>query len=315
MRVADARDRYVGWLATGRDLSPHTVRAYRGDVVALERHVGPRAPIAAIEPAKLAEFVETLRASGLAATSVRRRAAGVRNFCGWLASSKLLEADPWPGPLPAGARARRLPRVVPSHELHRLLCFLRSAAGLDGGSTGAAEIAARPHESTTLLAVALMFATGMRVHEVAGVRCQDVDLAGQRIRLLGKGRREREVFLPNDWVTELTRAYLQFRGDLDLSHPAVLFNLHHDPLTPSAIRLRLDKACRAASLETRITPHMLRHTAATQLIEAGVDIRYIQRLLGHASLSTTEIYTHVSNAALKRKIKEADVLGAMLRHR
>jgi integrase/recombinase XerD len=313
--VAEARSRFAQWLTTGRDLSLDTVRAYEGDVGALERHLGPNAPIASIDGANLVEFVEALRASGLAAASVRRRAAGVRGFCGWLANSGLLESDPWPGALPVAARSRRLPRVVPAHDLHRLLGFLCAAAGLPEGQADAANMAARPHESTTLLAVALMFATGMRVHEVAGVRCEDVDLTGQRIRLVGKGRREREVFLPNDWITQLTRVYLQLRGDLGVSHPAMLFNLRHDPLTPPAIRLRLDKARRAASLQTRITPHMLRHTAATQLIEAGVDIRYIQRLLGHASLSTTEIYTHVSDAALKRKIAEADVLGGMLGQR
>ncbi|HEU4906661.1 MAG TPA: tyrosine-type recombinase/integrase, partial [Solirubrobacterales bacterium] len=283
--VAEARSRFARWLSAGRDLSRHTVRAYDGDVAALERHLGPHAPVESIDGAKLAGFVDALRASGLAAASVRRRAAGVRGFCGWLTTSGLLETNPWPGPLPTGARTRRLPRVVPTHDLRRLLGFLHSAAGLPTGPANATDIAARPHESTTLLAVALMFATGMRVHEVAGVRCKDVDVTGQRIRLVGKGRREREVFLPNDWITQLTRAYLLFRDELGLSHSAMLFNLRHDPLTPSAIRLRLDKACRAGSLQTRVTPHMLRHTAATQLIEAGMDIRYIQRLLGHASLS------------------------------
>ena len=88
--------------------------------------------------------------------------------------------------------------------------------------------------------------------------------------------------------------------------------MRHEPLTAPAMRLRLRKAGRDAGLRTKVTPHMLRHTAATQLIEAGVDIRYIQRLLGHASLSTTEIYTHVSDRTLKRVVSDADVLGGLL---
>jgi integrase/recombinase XerD len=170
-------------------------------------------------------------------------------------------------------------------------------------------IAKRPHESTTLLAVALMVSTGVRVHEVVGIRCHDIDLPGRAIRLLGKGGRERQVFLTNDWIADLTSAYIEARSTLGLPHSRLLFNLHHDPLTPPTMRSRLAKAAVAAGLTPRVTPHMLRHTAATQLIEAGVDIRYIQRLLGHASLSTTEIYTHVSDRALRRVVSDADVLG------
>jgi len=160
-----------------------------------------------------------------------------------------------------------------------------------------------------------MVATGVRVHEVVSFRCDDIDLAGRTIRLLGKGRRERQVFLTNDWITDLTEAYLQARSTLDLSHPRLLFNLHYELLTTAAMRSRLAKAAAAAGITSRITPHMLRHTAATQLIEAGVDIRYIQRLLGHASLSTTEIYTHVSDQSLKRVVSDADVLGRLLEAR
>jgi site-specific recombinase XerD len=160
-----------------------------------------------------------------------------------------------------------------------------------------------------------MVATGVRVHEVVSFRCQDIDLVGRTIRLVGKGRRERQVFLTNDWITDLAGAYLRVRDTLDLSHSCLLFNLHYEPLTTAAMRSRLAKAAQAAGLKSHVTPHMLRHTAATQLIEAGVDIRYIQRLLGHASLSTTEIYTHVSDRALRRVISDADVLGRFVQTR
>jgi site-specific recombinase XerD len=166
-----------------------------------------------------------------------------------------------------------------------------------------------------LLAVALMVATGVRVHEVVGIECDDIDIPGRTVRLVGKGRRERQVFLTNDWITGLTDGYLRARSVLGIRHAQLLFNTRHDPLTPAAMRSRLLKAATAAGLSRRVTPHMLRHTAATQLIEAGVDIRYIQRLLGHASLSTTEIYTHVSDVALGRVVTDADVLGRVSRER
>ena len=105
--------------------------------------------------------------------------------------------------------------------------------------------------------------------------------------------------------------YLETRAGLPVAHSNLLFNRHYGPLTAPAMRSRLAKAAGHAGLSARVTPHMLRHSAATQLIEAGVDIRYIQRLLGHASLSTTEIYTHVSDQALRRVVSDADVLGRL----
>jgi site-specific recombinase XerD len=158
-----------------------------------------------------------------------------------------------------------------------------------------------------------MLVTGIRVSEVVSIKCHDIDLSGRSMRLVGKGRRERHVFLANDWMVQVTSAYLTTRAGLSLSHSHLLFNSRYGPLTEAAMRSRLAKAGRDARLRTKVTPHMLRHTAATHLIEAGVDIRYIQRLLGHASLSTTELYTHVSDGALRRVVSDADILGKLLR--
>lgn len=307
MRVSEAREHYVRWLLITRDLSPHTIRAYESDIVAFERHLGVRATLDQIDRDQLISFMEEQRAAGLSSTTLKRRASGLRGFCRWLHSSNHLSSDPWAGTRVAVGRSRKLPRVLSAHELDRLLLFLRKAAAIDDVSDSV-QLLERPHESTTLLAVALMVATGVRVHEAVGIQCHDIDLPSRSVRLVGKGRRERQVFLTNDWISGFTGAYLAMRTALGIQHARLLFNLHFDPLTTSAMRSRLGKASRAAGLRTRVTPHMLRHTAATQLIEAGVDIRYIQRLLGHASLSTTEIYTHVSDRALRQVVSDADVL-------
>lgn len=309
MQVCQARAQYVRWLLVTRDLSPHTIRAYDGDIAAFERHLGKRARVGQIDTTRLVTFIEAQRAAGLSATSMRRRASGLRGFCRWLSSSHLLEADPWIDAPVAAGRSRKLPRLVATHDLDRLLASLRATAGV----LDAAGHLERPHEATTLLAVALMVATGLRVNEVVGIRCADIDLPAGSVRIVGKGRRERQVFLTNDWIKGLTRAYLRTRTSLGVEHAYLLFNARLDPLTPAAMRSRLLKAAREAGVARRVTPHMLRHTAATQLIEAGVDIRYIQRLLGHASLSTTEIYTHVSDRALRRVVSDADVLGRLMR--
>lgn len=308
MHIQEARERYGRWLLT-RDLSPHTMRAYDGDLACFERFMKPRARVDEIDRGALVSFLELQKKEGLSPASLRRRASTLRGFCRWMLSESLLNADPWSGTSISFGRPRRLPRFLPAHELDRLLTFLRRMAEVGACASDSTPIQKRPHEATTLLAVALMVATGVRVHEVVGIKCQDIDLPSRAIRLLGKGRRERHVYLTNDWITDLTSAYLEARSPLISSHPYLLFNLRLEPLTPPAMRSRLAKAASAAGLATHVTPHMLRHTAATQLIEVGVGIRYIQRLLGHASLSTTEIYTHVSDSALKRVVSDADVLG------
>jgi site-specific recombinase XerD len=308
MQVSHAREQYVRWLRVTRDLSPHTIRAYDCDIVALERHLGSHALVSEVDRDALVTFMESQRAVGLSPRSIRRRASGLRGFCRWLLSRRLLEADPWVGTIVSAGRARKLPRLVPTHELDRLLVSLRRTAEVDG-VPHPDQLLDRPHECTTLLAVALMVATGVRVSEVVSIACRDIDLPSRRLRIVGKGRRERHVFLTNVWIQNLTHAYLWTRDALEIQHERLLFNQRLDPLTAAAMRSRLGKAAHAASLGARVTPHMLRHTAATELIEAGVDIRYIQRLLGHASLSTTEIYTHVSDGALRRVVSDADVLG------
>jgi site-specific recombinase XerD len=311
VRICEAQRQYIRWLHATKDLSPHTLRAYEGDVVAFEKHLGDRAQVRRITRDCLVAFVEALREAGLSPPSIRRRVAAVRGFCKWLLGRQLLDEDPLVGlTLPTGRR-RRLPRVIPAHELDRLFGHLQRAA-LVSGAPQAHAVRVRPHQCTTLLGVALMLATGVRVHEVVGIACDDIDLQAESIRILGKGRRERHVFLPNSWLTTFTATYLHARGELGIAHEQLLFNFCHNPLTTQAMRSRLGKAANAAGLNMQITPHMLRHTAATQLMEAGVDIRYIQRLLGHASLATTELYTHVSDGALKRVVTAADTLERIL---
>lgn len=316
MQIDQARTRYIRWLLATRDLSPHTIRAYGGDLASFERYMGADFEVREIDQDSVISFIEQQKNAVLSPASLRRRAAALRGFCRWLLSRGLLVADPWHGASLALGRSRSLPRILATHELDQLIAFLASAAHVDAGRPpDSRSVEKRPHESTTLLAVALMVATGVRVNESVSIRYQDINLPGRTLRLVGKGGRERQVFLPNDWIASLTNAYIEARSSLGVEHSRLLFNLHFEPLTPPAMRSRLAKAAQAAGLETHVTPHMLRHTAATQLIEAGVDIRYIQRLLGHASLSTTEIYTHVSDRALCRVVSDADVLGRFVQAR
>ena len=314
MRLYDAHDQYLRWLSATKDLSPHTLRAYSGDIATLNRYLGHGGTVTLIDHDSTIAFMEAQRAAGLSARSLRRRASGLRGFCRWLVVHDLLAADPWLGTTIATGRPRKLPRIVPAHDLGRLFESLRGAAAIPPASDVTAPLK-QPHESATLLAVALMLATGLRVNELVTIDCEALDIHEGTVRLVGKGRRERHVFLANAWLITFTGAFLETRATLGIPHGRLLFNRRLAPLTTAAMRARLLNAARDAGVATRLTPHMLRHTAATQLIEAGVDIRYIQRLLGHASLTTTEIYTHISDRALKRVVSDADVLQGLLHHR
>jgi len=310
MQIERAREQYLRWLLVTRDLSRHTIRAYREDLLAFQRHVGAGTLVQAIDGECLFTFMEALNAAKLSPASIRRRASGVRGFCRWLRLSGTVAEDPWTNVAVTLARARRLPKVLAAGELDRLVTFLLTSA--EAAARKPADPLRKPYESTTLLGVAVMIMTGVRVHELVTIECHKIDLGSGSLRLLGKGRRERQVFLTNDWIIDLICAYLKTREAAGVGHPYLLFNSRRGPLTEAAMRARLSRAARDAGLANHVTPHMLRHSAATQLIEAGVDIRFVQRLLGHASLTTTELYTHVSDVALRRVVSTADILGGLL---
>jgi integrase/recombinase XerD len=311
MQVQEARAAFVTWLDGTKDLSPHSVRAYAGDVSALILHVGLDSQVTEISSDTIVDFVQAQRALGIMATTIRRRLAGLRCFCRWLVDNEHLDSDPLAHVALQVRKGRTLPRPVPPSDLTTLLAFLSHEAGVSSLAADHRPLE-RPHEATTLLAVAVMFATGLRVSETVGIRCQDLDISDRSVRVNGKGSRERTVFFAGEWMPNLMRSYLATRSDLGIDHPLLLFNRLGAPLSSAAMRTRLDKAAHRAGIARRITPHMLRHSAATQLIESGVDIRYVQRLLGHSSLSTTEIYTHVSDKALRGMVTTANVLERTL---
>jgi site-specific recombinase XerD len=312
MRMRDAEAQFVRWLKANRDLSANTLRAYSSDIAAFRNHVGLHVLVEGLSGDEIVTFVEAQRADGLSPASIRRRLATLRSFIGWLRERDILDSDPWVQISLRVRKPRTLPRPVDTADLRRLLDHLTRTSALRGRKLPEPPLT-RPYEATTLLAVSLMLATGLRVSEVAGLRCIDLDRADSTIRVRGKGSRERTVFLPDAWSQHLVNAYFETRSHLRITHQHLLFSKAGGPVTPAAIRTRLTRASRDAQLLRRVTPHMLRHSAATHLIESGVDIRYVQRLLGHASLSTTEIYTHVSDVALRHMVTQANVLGRCLR--
>ena len=157
-----------------------------------------------------------------------------------------------------------------------------------------------------------MLGTGLRVGEVVTLRCDDLDPDARSVRVIGRGSRERQVYLSSDWIVGLTQAQFKTRCRLGVRHRCLLFNRSGGLMATASLRTRMCKELKLAGIDEHITPHILRHTAATQLIDSGVDIRFVQRLLGHASLTTTEQYTRVADTSLRRVLAQADTLGRLL---
>jgi integrase/recombinase XerD len=188
-----------------------------------------------------------------------------------------------------------LPKTIPKRELNLLL-------------TGAQASSSSPVGPHLHLILVLLASTGLRISELCALRLLDIDVEKGELQVFGKGSKERIVVIANATVRMTLGTYIEKHRDM--AHPtAPLFcNKWGRAITPKWVSARLKLVAEISGVRRKITPHMFRHTAATLLIEGGVDIRFVQRLLGHSNISTTEIYTHVSDQALRSALELADVM-------
>jgi integrase/recombinase XerC len=331
----DALERYLASLAA-RDASPHTRRAY---ATALSAYLGWldeagldwRAPDRAALRRYLADLTE-----GHARTTVAQRLAAIRSFHRWARRTGLAASDPWAA-LASPRRARRLPAVLAYDEVERLLAAAAlepAAAGSDARPAAAAlePVAAGPgagpaaartrgarqaalRHALALRDVALVetaYAAGLRISELAALRLGTLDLGRGEIRVAGKGRKERVSLLGRPARAALARYVaegrpeLLARGSLDPRRADALFLNHRGaPLGVRGIRYRLHQAGVRAGIPDDASPHTLRHSFATHLLDGGADLRVVQELLGHADLATTQVYTHVAPARLRSVYRRA----------
>ncbi|MEA2880595.1 MAG: integrase/recombinase XerD [Hyphomicrobiales bacterium] len=299
MQLRVAADEFLQFCAVERQLSQHSVQAYTADLADFCSWQPAGATTAdTTEPTLRAYLTEMLGTRKLAIATVRRRFACLRTFFRRLASLGELP-DPfanWRLQLP---RRKRLPRALSRSEVSSLL---RSSDSF--GSTQFAE-----PDAGLGLAILLMVSTGIRVGELCKLTIDDVSPDGTSLRIQGKGSRDRIAYIADAALRAKLRGSVQQLRKVASSYGALFVNRHGLPMKPQSIRSKLRRYASEVGLSRRVTPHMLRHTAATLLIETGVDIRFVQRLLGHSSIATTEIYTHVSDEALRATLERADVLG------
>lgn len=279
-------DRFLEHLRVERNVSPHTHSAYASD---LARYLewAERANVDPIRPSHrdLRRYLAELDQARYARTTIARRLSAIRSLFRYLADQGLIDSDPaaviGTPKLPA-----RLPETASAETIRRLM------------ETPDAETPVGLRDRALL---ELMYATGARVAEIAALRVDDVDLPEGLITVMGKGSRERVLPLHRVAIARL-RDYLESgRPHLarEQSPMTVFLSSRGNGMSTDAIRRVLSKRLQQAASAEHITPHTLRHTFATHLLEAGADLRTVQELLGHVALSTTQIYTHLSMGRLK----------------
>ncbi|MFD5225348.1 tyrosine-type recombinase/integrase [Microbacterium sp. NPDC058342] len=285
MRYSDSVDAFITHLAQVRRLSPATVRAYRADLTDLGRTVDDP-PLDDIDLETLREWLWRATQRGDARSTMARRAAAVRAFFGWARDAGIVAVDPSLR-LVTPRRAKTLPVVASADGMRELLDAQRAAAA------GGDPIALRDHAILEML-----YAAGIRVSELCGVDVDELDLDRRTVRVLGKGAKERVVPFGAPAAealgAHLTRARPVLQARTERTTPALFLGARGARIGPRTVYALVARALGPIVGAEHVGPHALRHSAATHLLDGGADLRAVQEILGHASLGTTQIYTHVS---------------------
>lgn len=292
MRIDDAIDAYSRHLAVERAYSSHTVDGYRSDLHDLASHAEERGAVTvdALDLELLRDWLWASSNRGLSAATLARRSASVRGFTRWLVADGRLAADP-AARLRAPRSGSRLPRVLTREQMDGLLVGLGVRA--DTGDAGAIR---------DLALVELLYASALRVSELTGLDLGDLDLDRLTVRVLGKGAKERVVPFGVPARRALEDWLIRGRGELDAGRAgdALFLGARGARLGTRAVYETVSALLGELPGSGPAGPHALRHTAATHLLDGGADLRAVQEILGHASLGTTQIYTHVSAERLRQ---------------
>jgi len=282
----------------GRNASPGTIIEYRRHTTEFLGFLAGRGvDWTRPDRSTIRAYLSALADRELAASSVAGRLSAIRSLYRHALRNGRIETDPLAG-VRAPRRPSRLPRVLSIDEAASLVTAPRRLRSRD-------EALARRDASM----LEMLYATGMRISELAGLTLDRVDLERRRLRVIGKGNKERQLLFGAPAAGALRgylaegRPVLAARGGA--ANAAVYLNANGAPLSVRGARLVLERWVRAAGAPKRTSPHTLRHSFATHLLEGGADLRVVQELLGHANLQTTQIYTHLSDAALRSAYREA----------
>ena len=285
------------YLSNERGRSDHTVRAYESDLAQLLDYAlaGGVNTLSGLDLGILRGWLGELSAAGLARSTLARRAATARSFTGWALREELITADPALR-LRAPKRERTLPAVLRAGQIGELFEAL-AAASLDGGPMAVRDRAV----------VELLYATGVRVGELTGLDIDDLSLERRTLTVIGKGNKERTVPYGQPAAAAIDDWLRRGRPALATadSGPALFLGQRGRRVDPRQIRSVVARLFEALGDTGATGPHALRHSAATHLLDGGADLRAVQEILGHSSLATTQLYTHVSVDRLRASYQQA----------
>jgi site-specific recombinase XerD len=282
---------YLASVAASKNLSAYTLRNYANDLrhfldYAGERDRGPTS----VDRLFMRGYLSSLVDANVAPASITRKLSTVRSFFRYLREEGIIEADPLVG-VRGPKRARKLPNFLSQEQIQALI------AAPDGDT---------PQHLRDRALLELLYAAGLRVSEVAGLDVERIDLDERTALVLGKGARERVVLMGRPAVEALRRYLRDGRAKLASgAEPALFLNRAGGRLSQRAIQILVRKYALVAGIDRRIHPHLLRHTFATHLLDGGAELRVVQTLLGHESVNTTQIYTHVTDATKRKAIEES----------
>lgn len=275
---------FLSYAAVEKGLSRNTIMSYASDLHAFEAFLDEREiTLLTFQRQDIADYVGLLRERGSAASSVARYISSVRAFCKYLLIEKLIADDPTEA-LRMPKQWERLPKALDLPDIKRLLStelptrmFLRDSAMLE-----------------------LLYSSGLRVSEIITIRIQDLNVEGGFLRVFGKGAKERVVPMNHRAAGKMKRYQLELRPSLvrHKGSPYLFLSNRGEPMTRQRFWQALKEFGRAAGVE--ISPHVLRHSFATHLLDGGADLRSVQKMLGHADIATTQIYTKVSSDRIKK---------------
>ena len=290
MNLQDRVEQYLEYCIYRKELDFKTVKAYRIDLKQYFSFVC----CDDLEKETIESYITDLHKKYKQKT-VKRKIASVKAFYSYLEEEEMLDQNPFRKIKVKFKETIALPRIIPREEIEQLLNYMY--AYLNGLSGTRYKYCLRD-----VAVVELFFATGARVYEISNIRNDSINLNSGLIRIMGKGGKERYIQISNEAVLEILRKYYA-ENEKEIKKNGYFFvNNRGNRYTEQSIRLMLRKYTKKAGIETKITPHMFRHSFATYLIEEGVDVSCVQQILGHSSIKTTQIYIHVAAK------KQADIL-------
>jgi integrase/recombinase XerC len=296
--LSEIRDAFLKYLESERNLSAHTIRAYLGDLDSFFEHLEKLdvTDFSKLELSHIRSWLANQQVKGGARTTLSRRAVSIRLFTKWASKKGYLAKDVG-ATLATPKGARTLPDVLNVADAGLAMDALATRVAEEDG----------PLSKRDCAMVEVLYASGARVSELCGLDLQDIDYERNTIRVIGKGNKERTIPLGNPAMRALDAWLKEGRPSLagDKSDRAVFLGARGKRIDQRTVRTVVYQALEALEGAVKLGPHALRHSAATHLLEGGADLRTVQEILGHASLATTQIYTHVSTERLQKAFKQA----------